>query len=355
MTPKPTIRTIAERAGVSPMTVSRALNGARYVAAEKRKQIRAIARQLGYRPNPSARQLRAWRGPKEMDCREFIALLIEKKDPEWANSWKHRSYVAGVQRRATQFGYKVQQVWVYEPGWNVGRIRRLLTAANIRGTVLFPNHYQEIPDDILSLVARHSCAVLGGQPSKSPFHFAAIDDFASARTAARQALARGYRRPGLALLGWIDELIDRRYSAGFMSVQQDLPARERLPVLRLSSFSPEEFVRWYTKHRPDVIITHNRRIAVDEWLRPLRVSVPRDVGWITLDVIPGDDQVSGLDTRSEFVGAAALDLVLGQMQRDETGFPEFQKGVFIEGVWREGSTVRKTFSKSAKAARVEEA
>src|SRR5262249_7467918 len=149
------------------------------------------------------------------DCREFIALLIEKKDPEWARSWKHRSYLQGVHRRAEQFGYKIQQVWVYEPGWNLGRIRRLLTSANIRGTVLFPNDYQDLPDALLQLVRHQSCAVLGGQPVKFPFHFAAIDDFASARTATRQALAHGYRRPGFALLGWVDELIDRRYSAGF--------------------------------------------------------------------------------------------------------------------------------------------
>ena len=105
---------------VSPMhTVSRALRGERYVDAEKRKRIRALARQLGYRPNPAATRLRARRGKKAMEIREFVALLVEKKDPNWALSWKHhRNFVQGVRSRAEQFGYKLLLIWLYEPGWD---------------------------------------------------------------------------------------------------------------------------------------------------------------------------------------------------------------------------------------------
>jgi LacI family transcriptional regulator len=56
-TGKVTLDMVAERAGVSPSTVSRILNGTAVVSAEKRSAVdRAIAR-LGYVPNPVARGL----------------------------------------------------------------------------------------------------------------------------------------------------------------------------------------------------------------------------------------------------------------------------------------------------------
>lgn len=58
--PKPiTIRDVARLAGVSPTTVSHALGGRRPVAAATRERVRAAAEQLGYRPHPGARSLKA--------------------------------------------------------------------------------------------------------------------------------------------------------------------------------------------------------------------------------------------------------------------------------------------------------
>src|ERR1700761_9138182 len=45
---KPTLEAIAAAAGVSAMTVSRALNGARGVSADLRRRLQALARKLGY-------------------------------------------------------------------------------------------------------------------------------------------------------------------------------------------------------------------------------------------------------------------------------------------------------------------
>lgn len=53
-----TMRDVANKAGVSVSTVSRALAGHRYVDEELRARIQATAKQLGYRPNAVARALR---------------------------------------------------------------------------------------------------------------------------------------------------------------------------------------------------------------------------------------------------------------------------------------------------------
>lgn len=58
---RPTVETISERAGVAPSTVSRALKGDKRISEETRASIAAIARQLQYYPNASARSLRTRR------------------------------------------------------------------------------------------------------------------------------------------------------------------------------------------------------------------------------------------------------------------------------------------------------
>ncbi|HRO14091.1 MAG TPA: LacI family DNA-binding transcriptional regulator, partial [Paracoccus sp. (in: a-proteobacteria)] len=55
------IADLARAAGVSKTTVSHAFSGKRPVDPETRSRIEQLARQLGYRPNPAARQLRTGR------------------------------------------------------------------------------------------------------------------------------------------------------------------------------------------------------------------------------------------------------------------------------------------------------
>lgn len=52
---RPKIKDIAEKAGVSVATVSRALADSALVTAETRQRVHDLARELDYRPNVSAR------------------------------------------------------------------------------------------------------------------------------------------------------------------------------------------------------------------------------------------------------------------------------------------------------------
>jgi len=66
-----TLADVAEAAGVSPITVSRALRGERAVAAELVERVRAAAAVLGYVPDPAARALASSRS-------SHVAVLIPK-------------------------------------------------------------------------------------------------------------------------------------------------------------------------------------------------------------------------------------------------------------------------------------
>ncbi|MFS0892708.1 LacI family DNA-binding transcriptional regulator [Microbacterium sp. 179-I 3D3 NHS] len=55
---RPTIAQVADLAGVSPGTASRALNGKRWVSDETRRAVEEAVRKTGYRPNAQARGLK---------------------------------------------------------------------------------------------------------------------------------------------------------------------------------------------------------------------------------------------------------------------------------------------------------
>jgi len=55
---KSTIKEVAERAGVSTATVSRVITGKDVVSSKRRKRVNRVIKELGFRPNRAARELR---------------------------------------------------------------------------------------------------------------------------------------------------------------------------------------------------------------------------------------------------------------------------------------------------------
>ncbi len=54
---RPTLKDVAQRAGVSYSTVSRVINNKGYISTQTREQVEQAVRDLGYSPNLAARNL----------------------------------------------------------------------------------------------------------------------------------------------------------------------------------------------------------------------------------------------------------------------------------------------------------
>src|SRR5664279_1771049 len=89
----PTLHDVAKRAGVSPMTVSRVVNGSGEVSPQLRERVKQALADTGYMPNTLARSLRARRT-------DTIALLL----PDMTNPF-FTTVAQGVETAAREAGF----------------------------------------------------------------------------------------------------------------------------------------------------------------------------------------------------------------------------------------------------------
>ncbi len=90
-----TIRDVAKRAGVSPITVSRVINNFDYVSEENRRRVHAAIAELGYVPNTVARSLRSKR------TNTLALVLTDVSNPFFT------TVARGVEDTASKAGYTV--------------------------------------------------------------------------------------------------------------------------------------------------------------------------------------------------------------------------------------------------------
>ena len=154
--------------------------------------------------------------------------------------------------------------------------------------------------------------------------------------AAQELESLGYRRPGLVIEPAIEDNIDHRFSAGFFAGRTT--EVNSIPVLDFHPGARAEFAKWIGKFRPDVIVCTHPEIR--DWIEELGLKCPQDIGLVHLDLTPELEGWSGMNQNNDVVGAFAVDLVIGQLHRNEVGIPDRPKCMMIESQWVRGSTLR---------------
>lgn len=339
---KPSMTDIARRAGVSKNTVSLALRNDPQIPPATRRRIERIARQLGYQKNPTVAhlmaQLRVSRSPQSQP---ILALVNANLDRE--AFLRHPTvpvYVEGCRRRAAELGYLLDEFWLHEPELDGLRFNKILRARNIRGLVIVGlMNENRLPERFLPTWQAYPCVVTGARTRAPALSFACADHHMLILKAFEQALQLGYQRPALVLDIEIDRLVDRRFTAGMLIAQQELPAARRTSpfyFVNQAKRNPHLFHRWFAKENPDLILTlyHN----VQDWLRELGPETARKVGLIQLDRRRGRPEWSGMEQHSDIVGASAVEMLIGMIHNNESGIPDFPRATLIGTTWVQSQT-----------------
>jgi LacI family transcriptional regulator len=332
------LRALAALAGVAVSTASRALHNHPTISEGVRKRIQALARRHGYVINPLVGQVfaeaRAGRGFQHLGT---LAYVTSYETADW---WRGhptlRGFHAGVVERAKLMGHGVDEFWANEPGLGGRRLTQILRARGIGGVVLAP-----VPGRSAEglLDWKHFSVALIGESVKVPRLNRAVPNQRHAiRLALCELTHRGYRRIGLVLRERYHRMTDYIMLSAFLTFQHGLKAAERVPVAMPEEWTREVFLAWFDRHRPEALI--GAVGPAREWLAERGVQCPRDVGLVLLDWDAEVTDFAVVDQNATAVGAAAVDVVLGQMRRNERGIPEIPQTVLVDNRWQNGSTVR---------------
>jgi LacI family transcriptional regulator len=344
-----TMSELAKVAGVSKMTVSLALRGHEKISAPTRERIRALADKMGYRPNPLVQTLMAnLRSTRPTNYHSTIAWITAFPTRDgWSRHWVHKQYHQGAVARAAALGYKIETFWALAPRMNGAALTRMLLTRGIRGLIISP---VADPGTRLDIDWSHfSCATIGYSFTEPRLHRAAANLREGMTRALSECQSRGFKRIGFALPASTDARVNHSWLAGYLAWQQFIPKKDRLPVLLEDGPLENQLPGWLNAHNPDVIISPNSEFL--RWLPALGKRVPEDISLITLSYPDDKDgtiaTLSGINQNNFSIGEASVDLVVSQLQHNDTGLPGHPRVMLIDGFWNEGGSLQTPASATA--------
>ena len=344
----PNLQTIADIAGVSRAAVSLALRNMPGISVETKERIKKIADECGYRPNPMVSALMAHlKGvTPSQDVGAIPFLTAHSTKDGWRTYSTFMRYYAGARDRAQQLGYRLDEIWLREPGMTAKRMSSILINRGIQGLLIGP-----LPRGLghVSInLSAFSVATVGHSLVRPKVHRAACHQLSSLRTAIQEVRRLGYRRIALATSEMQDQRNDFNWTTGYAGYELWLPKQDRIPILFLDKITDADFAKWIKHWKPDAILSGNLKIL--EYLEKAGLSVPNDVGLALLDRSPENTNVAGIDQQFEAVGAAAIDLIISQINRNERGASVIPKMILTEGLWVPGKTLSHRQERKSKSA-----
>src|ERR1700712_2157279 len=343
--PPVTLSVIAAHVGCSKNTVSLALRGDSQIPESTREVIRKAADKLGYKPNAVVSHLMAQlRSSQTARFQAKLALVNAHRDPKAFHTHATiPAYVHGCEQRAIKLGYDFDHFWLHDPKLKAESWIRILRTRGIKGIIIVgmmdQNH---LPPHLRPVWETFPCVVTGVRTRDPALSFSCVDHHNVTVRAFEQALALGYQRPALVIDERIDRLVEGRFSGAMLSAQQALPAARRIPAFTQIDQARTDrklFYSWLDRHKPDVLLSLYN--IVFPWLKEHGLRVPKDVGVIQLEWRESHAEVSGMNQHNDTVGEAAVDMVVGQIHRSETGIPTFPRATLIGASWVDGQSVEK--------------
>jgi LacI family transcriptional regulator len=328
---------VARRAGVSKNTVSLALRSDPQIPATTRARIARIASRMGYRRNPVVGELMArLHAGGSRRFQSTLALINAHSDPQaFTDHPTIPLYVKGCRRRANELGYRLDDFWMHDPTGSARRLMQIFHARGIAGGIIVGLMKENrIPEPFLPVIEALPFVVTGVRTRDPALSFACVDHHMVALRAFEKVLELGYKRPGLVLDREIDALVDYRFSAGYHTAQQSVPAQRRLrPFFDVSGAraNGRVFREWLQREKPDVIFTLYNEVR--EWVEREGRGVPEDIALVQYEWRENKPEWPGMNQHNDLSGQAAVDMLVGMLHRGERGPPPFPLATLIGPSW----------------------
>lgn len=300
-----TIKDVAAAAGVSRSTASRALSGTGYVAPNVREKVRAVALELGYVVDVTARSL------KQGTSRSIGVLVSDLRNAFYAE------LASGVGAEARGRGRSIVLVDLHGTADDELEAAETLVASRVSGVIATP-----VSAALGEFLSRRHVPLVEVDRRFDPARTDAVvvDNRSAARDTTEHLLAVGHRRIALLIdetewtsgaerqRGYLDALAARR-----VRVDESLIVPAGWDADAATATATAVLAR---TDRPTAVFAANNVLAEGVWraTRALGLSVPDDVSIVGFDDAPWMSMMTpGLSTRRQDIpalGAAAVRALL---------------------------------------------
>lgn len=312
-----TLKDIAHAAGCSVTTVSHALNGTRYVRAETRARIEALARAMEYRPDPIARMLQ---GQDSLLIGHILSGLYDNAFFALA--------ALGADQRAQDAGYATILSFTDDHAEAEERAVRLLLEKRVNGIIFTTaiaaaNVAMAVAAGVATVMIERPLPVRGA-------HAVMVDHRAGLRDLTRLLIDQGHR--DLAYIGADfaaarTSTVERQRLRGFRDAMSEAelsvpPASIRLvPSFDMALGRAACLSLLDAARRPSGLVVGSDMLAsgVLQALYERGLRVPDDVSVVSCDDTQGpylSPPLTEAEPRTVEMGRQAVDLIVAQCQQE---------------------------------------
>lgn len=327
-----TIRDVAKRAGVAPITVSRVVNNNGYVTSDKRQRVEAAILELNYIPNVLGTSLRSKK------TLTLALVLSDITNPFWT------TVARGVEDTANQHGYHIIIGNTDESPQKQEDYLIFLMKKQVDGFLVVPASYQ--PLETLQK-RRIPFVVLDRRVPESPVDSVRGDSVGGAYTLTKHLLALGHQRIAI-ITGRHDHstAIDR--VEGYRRAMEEVGLHGNMEVY-WGSYNQDtgyECTQELLARSPRCtgIVASNNFIAIGSMraLRDAGVRVPTDMSVAAFDDLPAAITIDPFFTVAAQpayeMGQIATKLLLSRLTTEEPYEPQ-EIVLPIEMIVRKSSSI----------------
>lgn len=271
-----TLKDVAKSAGVSYATVSRVLANKPNIADDTRERVLQAVNQLGYRPNRTARSLKARRS-------EIIGLIISDIQYDFSPP-----VVRAVEDLASAAGYGLFLCNSDENPAKEMYYAELLIQENVSGVIVAPTN-ENNPSVHRLLQADIPVVVVDRGVQNVNVDTVVIDNLAAAYQLTRHLIENGYRQIG-GIFGLITATTARQRQAGFQQALMDAGISIRDEYVQFGAPRAEagnELMRELLAldAPPAAVLASNHLLASGAYqaIRAAGLKIPADVALVAFD------------------------------------------------------------------------
>ncbi len=286
----PSIKKVAELAGVSVGTVSHVITGSVNVSEPLRLKVQAAIRELNYHPNHVARSLKTSKT-------RTLGIIV----PDLTISF-YPQIIRGAETAARKKGYSLIAVNSDDEGERQRELLSLLRSQRVEGILLviaaapIPlSQLTRILDDDIPVVC------LDRIPERIPVDSVCVEDAEAAEMGVTHLLSQGARRIAI-VTGPLNLKNERRRLQGCTQALRKAGIPPDPELIWSANLRPEDIANDCRRHfspdarnlRPDAIFCTNGQSALGvlRALRDCKIRTPEDIAFATFDELTVDDLFS---------------------------------------------------------------